>query len=250
MNVAVFPQSRAPARHGFYVWMSVVCAAVAFLAFLPTFFLPLVRGSFTRAPVFYLHLLLFYGWILFFMAQTWLVASGRQLAHREWGILGAALATGMVFSVMTVVVVRLNEVPQIMEGPGSPSFAWVDVSGMAFFTACVALGLGQTRRPETHKRLMLLATLSLLDAPLARLGVLFLPQDRPPASFLEATWFVLVTVGLMIVPMVYDRKNRARMSRVYLVGVPVYLLLNLTWPLVWSTPAWLAVAHSIQHLGH
>jgi hypothetical protein len=249
MGEAVIPRGHIASRYGFYPWMSVLCAAMAFLGFMPTFFVPLVAGAFARAPIFYVHVLLFYAWTIYFMVQTWLVSSGRQVAHRDWGILGAALCTAMVFSVMSIVVAQLNQSPPILEGPGSASFAWVQVFGMGYFLSCVAVALGNTRRPEVHKRLMLLATLSLLDAPIARLGVLFLPTDRPPSSLLEAQWFSFVVLGLMLIPMVYDLRTRGRVSRVYLVGVPVYLVEHLTWPLVWSTPAWLAVANAIRHLG-
>lgn len=250
MSQAAIARPGSDARPPFYAVMSAVCLGVAVLGFMPSFFLPLAQGTFSRPPIFYIHGLLFFAWTLYFCAQAFLVAKGRTLAHREWGVLGAAIAAAMAFSVIAVVVVRLNRAPPIPAGPGSATFAWVDVSGMVFFATCLALAFANTRRPEVHKRLMLLATLSLLNAPVARWGdVLFGAHDGPPRSFLEANWFNLAVVALMLIPIVHDRRSTGRISRVYLVGVPVYAVMNLTWPLVWSTPVWLGAAEAIKHLG-
>src|SRR5437868_2067154 len=105
MSQAAIPRPRAELRIPFYAAMSALCLAVAVLGFAPTFFLPLAQGTFERPPVFYIHGLLFFSWTLYFCAQTWMIAAGRTLAHREWGVLGAGLAGAMVFSVMSVVVV-------------------------------------------------------------------------------------------------------------------------------------------------
>jgi hypothetical protein len=233
----------------FYAAMGVTCLSVAVIGFMPSFFLPLAQGAFVRPPVFYLHGLLFFTWTLFFCAQTWLVASGRTIAHRDWGVLGAAIAALMAFSVMTVVVVRLNQSPPIPAGPGSASFSWVDVSGMAFFETCVALAIMNIRRPEVHKRLMLLATMSLLNAAIARWGeVIFGPPQPGPPPFIVEHWFNLAATALMLLPMVFDQRTQGRISRVYLVGVPVYVLIYLSWDVVGFSPAWLGIAGWIRHL--
>lgn len=249
MSQASATKAGVTAPMPFYVMMSTLCLGVAVLGFMPSFFLPLVQGGFVRPPIFFIHGLLFFGWTLFFCAQTWLAAKGRTLAHREWGVLGAAFAAAMAFSVIAVVTTRLNQTPPIPAGPGSASFAWVDVSGMLFFLTCLALAFARTRQPEVHKRLMLLGTLSLLNAPIARWsGVLFGDHQGPPGSFLEATWFNLVAIGLMLIPILNDARATRRISPVYLVGVPIYAVMNLTVPLVWNTPAWLSVANAIRHI--
>lgn len=252
MTVAAIAGARDQTKW-FYAWMALVCLGVAVFGFLPTFFWPLVQGTFVRPPVFYLHGLIFFTWTLFFCIQTWLVASGKTLAHREWGVAGAGLAAAMAFTVMTVVVVRLNQTPPIPAGPGSASFSWVDVGALIFFEACIVLGFANTRRPEVHKRLMLLATISLLNAPMARwFIVLFAPPPGAPPGpppFLVEQGPNFLIAALIVAPMIFDYRTRGRVSRVYLVGLPLYVLLNLSWDPIGFSPAWLAVADWIKHIG-
>lgn len=236
----------------FYAWMALTCLGVAVLGFVPTFFVPLVQGTFVRPPVFYLHGMLFFTWTAYFCAQSWLVASGRVLAHREWGVLGAAIAAAMNFSVMSVVIVRLNQTPPIPVGPGSASFSWVDVSALAFFDTLIVLALANTRRPEVHKRMMLLASISILVAPIARwFVVLFAPPagapPGPPPFFVEQGP-AFITLLLLCIPMAFDWTTRKRISTIYLVGVPIFVLINLTVDPIGFSPQWLAVADWLKHI--
>src|SRR5215468_4192776 len=84
----------SPARY-FYFHMALACAAVAFLGFAPTYWLPLAHRTFSASPVIHFHGLLFFSWTLYFVFQTWLVASERTIRHREWGMLGVSFATAM-----------------------------------------------------------------------------------------------------------------------------------------------------------
>ena len=84
----------SPAQY-FYFYMALACAAVAFLGFAPTYFLPMAKGSLSATPVIHFHGLLFFAWTLFFVFQSWLAASGRIMRHRSIGMIGMSLATAM-----------------------------------------------------------------------------------------------------------------------------------------------------------
>jgi hypothetical protein len=86
----------APTRY-FYFYMALACAAVAFLGFAPTYWVPLTHGTFAASPVVHFHGFLFFTWTLYFAFQSWLAASGSVAWHRSLGIVGVSLATAMRF---------------------------------------------------------------------------------------------------------------------------------------------------------
>src|SRR2546429_265023 len=60
------------------------------------------------------------------------------------------------------------------------AFSIVRLSGILFFAVVFTLGVAAVRQPETHKRLMLLAGISILDAAVARWFLTFLAPPGPP----------------------------------------------------------------------
>ena len=171
----------APARY-FYFHMALACMAVAFLGFAPTYWLPLAAGSFASTPVVHFHGLLFFTWTLYFAFQTWLAASGRAARHRSLGVIGVSLATAMTIFGFLAAVNAMKRSAAIGQTDAGIAFAIVPLSGILFFAVVFALAIANTRRPEIHKRLMLLAGISILDAAVARWFLTFL---APPDSVLS-----------------------------------------------------------------
>lgn len=243
-----------PERRGFYVSMAFVCLAIAVLGFAPTYFIPLASRTLAMPPLMHVHGLFFFLWTAFLCSQSWLVASGRTLAHRDWGMLGIALATAMVFSVFVTVVFRINQLTALGTGPSMLMFSWVQVSGMLFFGAAVAAAVVNVRRPEAHKRLMLLATISLMDAPIARWFLTFLAPPPPPGPIQAPP--VIVTVPpalvadlLILAAIAYDWKSRGRPHPVWIVGGVLLVAMQVTRPLIAATPQWEAAAAMLARLG-
>src|SRR5882757_7398647 len=158
----------------FYVYMALSCAAVAFLGFAPTYFMPLAKGSFSATPVIHAHGLIFFAWSLFFVLQSWLAASGRIVRHRAIGMIGISLATAMTIFGFLVGVSAMKRSALIGQTDAGIAFAIVPFSGILFFAVVFACAIVAVRQPETHKRLMLLAGISILDAAVARWFLTFL----------------------------------------------------------------------------
>ena len=242
-------ESASPAASPrFFRIMAAVALAIAIVGFLPTFFVPLAQGTFSRPPIFYLHGLLFFGWVSFFFAQTWQVGRGRILAHREWGVLGAALAAAMAFSVVSLVILRLNQRPAPPVGPGSAPFAFGQIVALVYFGTCVAMGFANVRRPEVHKRLMLLATLSFLGAPIGR-WLFFLTTPGQPPSFWVIHAVGVCVEALILVAMAYDWRTTGRVSWVYLVGFPVFVILDFVVGPLGLTTGWARAAQWLSGFG-
>jgi hypothetical protein len=228
-------------RPRFFLIMSAICLAIAVVGFVPSFFAPLVTGQFSRPPVFYVHALFFFAWVGFFFAQNWQIAKGRVLAHREWGVVGAGLVVGMFFSVLILVIFRLHQnVPM----PVPPTIlAWNGAAQMTSFGILVAAGLANVRRPEVHKRFMLVATMSILGAPIARW-----PESIMNHYGLSPIPAVLPTILVSMIAlfgaaMIYDRRTYGRISRIYIFGFLANLALGLTAPLIANNAVWLSITN-------
>lgn len=219
----------------FYTGMAIAFLFIVFAGFARTYYLRPYFGTPQLTPLLHLHGLVFTSWLVFLLAQTVLVATKRTAVHRRLGWAGAALAVLMILVGSTTAVVRakLVEVP-----PGSPSplaFLTIPLGDMLVFALLVGAALYYRRRLDVHKRLMLLATIAILPAAVARLPFDFIQQVGPLAFFGLPDLFVLVLL-------LYDLLTRGRPHRATVWGG---LLLIVSHPLrfvVGNTQAWLSFA--------
>jgi hypothetical protein len=98
----------------------------------------------------------------------------------------------------------------------------------------VAAAISRRRDGQTHKRLMLLATLSILDAAVARL-----PFEIVRAS---AWAYLPATDVLLIVAILYDVASRRTVHRVYIWGGLLLVIEQALRIPVGATAAWQAIA--------
>lgn len=217
------PAARVNARTSsrFYVRMAVICLAVGLVGFAPTYWIPLMRGTLDVPPLTHIHAIFFYGWLLLFLRQTSLVASGRTGRHRELGLAGIALATGMCFVGIGMGIVSLKRVLAFGAGDSGRAFSIVSFSAVALFGGLFAAAIINATKPEVHKRLMLMTTVSMLQAGIGRWFLLFLAPPRVAgAPLLQPP--VIVTIGpaivndlLIVAAMLYDRKTRGKVHPAY-----------------------------------
>lgn len=226
----------APSRAGmratttnFYLGMALSCAAVAFLGFAPTFWFPLAAHSFKANPIIYVHGAVFFGWTLFFCYQTWLASSGRVRNHRAAGLIGVSFATAMtIFGTLAAINSMKMAALGGMTDAGI-AFSIVPLSGIAFFAVVFALAVINVRNVETHKRLMLLAGISILDAAVARWFIFFLapPGAAGPPPVAVTIPPALVAYLLLVVAIVFDWRTRGRPHPVYIYGGLALVALKL-----------------------
>src|SRR2546430_690377 len=118
-------------------------------------------------------------------------------------------------------------------------------------TAVAFLGFAPTyaptRRPKTHKRLLLLAGISLLEAGVARC---FLPSLAPPGPLGPPPVPVTIPPAfvaylLLVAAIVYDWRTRGRPHPVYVYGGLALIAIKLlNWPIS-ITPLWHSFAGGI-----
>ena len=245
------PRTIAQSQTGyFYFYMALACTAVAFLGFAPTYWLPLAKRSFSASPVVHFHGLLFFAWSLYFAFQSWLAASGKVAWHRTIGMIGVSLATAMTIFGFLVAVNAMKRSAAAGLTDDGIAFAIVPLSGILFFAVVFTLAIAAIRKPETHKRLMLLAGISLLDAAVARWFLTFLappgPLGPPPVPVTIPP--ALVAYLLLVVAMVFDWRTRGRPHPVYVYGGIALLTVKILNLPISMTSAWHTLAGWILRL--
>jgi len=231
--------------------MAGICVLVAFGLFAPTYWLQLPPGTFTGGSLLHLHALLFSAWTLFFLSQTMLAAGRRIETHRAWGLFGIALATAMLFSGFATAIKMMTNGIAAGHAESARAFALVPISAIAIFAVLVAVAIAKIKQPETHKRLMLVATISILQAPLDRIFFALnagmapglRPGAVPPPPVQAAIPAGVITLALILAAIVYDWRTRGRPHSAYLVGGAIVAAAILLRAPLANTSAWQGAAN-------
>lgn len=228
----------------FYVRMAALFILTAMVGFVPTYWTPIARGTIAVSPIVHLHAALFFGWTVLFFVQTRLAAAGQLARHRALGVFGVALATGMLFVGIATSIQSMKHTDATSFAAAGRAFAIVSVSGILIFAVLVAVALMNVRNPEIHKRLMLVATASILQAPIGRLFLLAFrpvgPLGPPPVARTPSAG--IVTDLFIVAAMVYDRRTRGRVHPAYWLGGASVLTVQLLRAPVSETRVWLRIS--------
>jgi hypothetical protein len=229
----------------FYTRMAATFVAVAVVGFAPTYWLPMARGTLVVSPIVHLHALLFFGWTVLFWRQTSLAASGKLTRHRELGVAGVAIATAMVFVGMATAISTMKRGDAAGFGQAARAFSIVSFTAIIVFAVLIAVALVNVGKSDVHKRLMLVATASLLQAGIGRWFQLFL---RPPGAVGLPPVAVTVVPGLVadlliVAGMIHDRDTRGRVHPAYWAGGACVLAVQLLRVPLSTTEAWLSVTN-------
>ena len=238
------------ATRWFYVWMAGACVLIAFAGFAPTYWLQLAPGTFVGSPLLHLHGVLFSAWPVFLLVQTTFAALGRINRHRAWGLLGVSLATAMVCVGFAVA----NEVlaARLAAGYGDRARAFhiASTSIITLFGGFVFAAIAYVTRPEIHKRLMVLATISMLTPAIARvffamtvgIGPGLRPGIGPPRTVEGVLAPALIADALILAGVIYDLRTRGRPHPVYLIGGAIIVAVQILRAPVSTTQWWYAIA--------
>lgn len=220
----------------FFTGMATVVIATVAAGFAPTYYLKPLFATPALPLSIHIHGALFTMWVLLFVAQTSLVAANRTDLHRRLGVVGAVLAITMVAAgtALAVESARMARPALGALAGASPLFVLViPLASVVVFTILVGLGLYYRRRPDAHKRLMLLATIALLPPALGRMRIL---------SAVGPQAFFGVTVLFIVAVVAYDYWTGRRVHSASLWGG---LFLALSFPgriALGHTDAWLTFA--------
>ncbi|HUS13143.1 MAG TPA: hypothetical protein VMZ30_21910 [Pyrinomonadaceae bacterium] len=224
----------------FYLGMSAALVITVFAGFAPTYYL---RPYFTTAPLMpllHLHGLVFTAWLVLFVTQTTLVARHRTDIHRRLGIAGGVIASLMIVIGVTTALIRAKQGATPLPAISPLSFLVVPLGDMFVFAILVGAGFYFRRRPDVHKRLMMLATISIMAAAIARLPFAIM-QAGPPAFFGLTDVFVVACILYDLITLRRVHRATALASLLIVASQPLRLMLG-------GTNAWLAFAGWLTNL--
>jgi hypothetical protein len=173
---------------------------IAFAAWLGVLWVGMIAGFSVDVPrylqenpsapkVTYFHGAVFTGWILIVTVQVLLVLKERVAWHRKFGWFAAAWACLM--AVMGPWAALASDAVNLHQPVGDTAFLSVQIVDLGGFLLLLACGIALRRNPAAHKRIMILATVSLADPGFARFSQWLWPTG--PNSVLP--WFFWIFYG-------------------------------------------------------
>ena len=230
------PVSRTPAARRwrvdrtFYTGLSVLMVLAVFVGFSRSYYLKSYYGSPQLPVLFHVHGLLFTAWMGLLIVQTGLIAQRRTPLHRRLGVAGGVLAGAMTVAAMamTVDLARRSAAAPTVDGL---AFTIIPFFTVVVFPVLVGAALYYRRHPEIHKRLMLIATLELVTAGVARI----------PGAGSIPLFFVLTDVGLVAI-LAYDVMTRRRLHPATVWAGLFLIATQVVRTMAGGTETWIAFA--------
>jgi hypothetical protein len=205
------PHNNAKRRERlFFSGMALALAITVFVGFAPTYYMRQSFGSPALTPSLLVHGFAFTTWMVLLVVQTSLIAAGKTTVHKRLGVAGAVLGAVMVVLGAYVAISRARAgLATAPAGLSIETFLTIPLAIVVVFPVLLGAALWFRRRPDVHKRLVLIATLELVTAAVARWpGVLPLG----PVAFFGFTDLFLVALA------VYDWRTRGRIHPATLWG--------------------------------
>src|SRR5215470_5446788 len=198
--------------HVFFTVISILMAVGVGRGFSRTYFTRIAAG--TTTPLIHVHGAVFAVWMILFIVQAGLVAFGKTRVHRRLGVAGVFFAVAMlvVGTVTGVIAARHGYQGPFPNGENPLSFLlFAPIRDMLVFGSLTGAAIVLRRDVETHKRLMVMATLGGLV----------------PAGFVRIAGDavgIAAVLALLAAGPVYDWIVHRRLYGAYIWGIAVTIL--------------------------
>jgi hypothetical protein len=233
-----FTVSRRTSRSSFFTIMAGVVVLLVVAGFARTLY---VRPLFVVPPIpgyLYVHGIVLTTWFVWFLVQSLFIRGGMVTKHRRFGALGAGFGAAVVVGgLIAPLGVASRTAARGIDFGADASVLGIGVTGLtvtAFLSSVVLANIGMLlsfatflvsavvlrRRPQAHKHLMLLASISIIGPALARISRWhgFGGEQGP--------FIPLVSWGLVLALAVHDLVSRRRLHPSTVLGALLLMLIN------------------------
>jgi len=223
----------------FYVTMAFAILIVVFVGFSRTFYLRTYFFPERLIPLLILHGTIFSSWIALYVTQTMLVATKNTRIHMKLGVAGLVIAPLMLIVGTYTALVRAKG-PSPLPDVNPLAFLTIPLGDMLIFGILFGAAYYSRKKLDTHKRLMLLASIGLLPAGVARWPLHFIETGGPLVFYGLA--------DLFIVPcLIFDIITRGKPHRATVIGGLLIVISHPLRLLIGGTHAWIAFATWLTH---
>jgi hypothetical protein len=214
----------------FFGGMAILLCAVVVYGFSQTYFLVGMMRAPLPAPILHIHGAVFTLWMLLYLVQTALISAQRVAWHRSLGTIAFCLPPLMIVLGTIAGIDALKRGVQI--GPLSPETSLaIPLVGITFFTVLIYAAWATRRRPDSHKRLILFATIAICDAALGRF-----PWGR--IGITPGTGAVAGLGLILLLPIAYDLISLHRIHRSTMWAAPLTFAVGAAAVPIGLTPFW------------
>ena len=204
------------ARSRLYLITGVAVAAIVVTGFSRSYVLRPLFDLPALTLLLHLHAAAFMAWLAVFITQVSFVSARRIDLHRKLGIAGGFLASLMVLATIGCIVEVIPQQNRLIGGV--PGWKWMALSSVSIvlFAAFVGAALALRRRPEWHKRFMMIATIGLIGPAVGRL--LIMAFGVPAARYSS-----YVLGALLLWCLAYDWFRHRLVHPAFVIGTVVLL---------------------------
>jgi hypothetical protein len=198
----------------FFFRMACVMAAIIVAGFATN--LAMGRSTFAVPVIYHVHAFVFFGWVVLYLTQNWLVASDNLAVHRRLGWLSVVWVPAMVALGLTIMItsLRRNGGPFFFD---QNEFMISNTLALTCFAGLVFAAVSQRRNTGWHRRLMFVAMAILTGPGLGRL--------LPMPLLIPWAWLTIVgtTMIFPVIMIVADYRRYGRVHPALLWGVAAVL---------------------------
>jgi hypothetical protein len=232
-------RSAGPGRRYDHVFFSVMVwlmLLTVFAGFARTYYLAGVFGAPLPNRLVHIHGAVFTAWILLLLTQTLLVSARRVDIHRRLGLVGFGLACTMP---LLAIMAAVDALVRHVDRPGARAFFAVPTFDILAFVPVIFFAWKDRSNAAAHKRLILIATIAILDAATARW-----PLPKAWWGLHPAEW---ATDAFLLALIAYDLFALRKIHRATLWGGGWFLGMQLIRGPIGASHAWQTFAAWVQH---